>query len=149
MIYHSVFPTWRNIYFYWKGTSVWLQLSLFYVNWPRIGLYNLFLISKFTFQHHLHKIYMAFYLLTWTYFSGFYVNRNILINSQIKRILLLAVTRKSKTKLRITEKNTNGSDFSENEIPDSNSLKPFGFETKTNIDDITSSSSDEQVMQVK
>ena len=83
------------------------------------------------------------------YFSGFYVSRNILINSQIKRILLLAVTRKSKTKLRITEKNTNGSDFSENEIPDSNSLKPFGFETKTNIDDITSSSSDEQVMQVK
>ena len=41
------------------------------------------------------------------------------------------------------ENNTNESDFSENEIPDLNSLKPFEFEPKTNIRDINSSSSDD------
>ena len=39
------------------------------------------------------------------------------------------------------ENNTDESDFSENEIPDLNSLKPFKFEPKTNIGDIISSSS--------
>ena len=37
------------------------------------------------------------------------------------------------------ENNTNESDFSENEIPDLNSLKPFKFEPKSNIEDINSS----------
>ena len=37
------------------------------------------------------------------------------------------------------ENNTDESDFSENEIPDVNSLKPFEFEPKTNIGDINSS----------
>ena len=37
------------------------------------------------------------------------------------------------------ENDTNESDSSENEIPDLNSLKPFGFEPKTNIRDISSS----------
>ena len=37
------------------------------------------------------------------------------------------------------ENNTDESDFSGNEIPDLNSLKPFGFESKTNIRDISSS----------
>ena len=37
------------------------------------------------------------------------------------------------------ENNTDESDFSENEIPDLNSLKPFEFEPKTNIRDINSS----------
>ena len=41
--------------------------------------------------------------------------------------------------------NTDESDFSENEIPDLNFLKPFEFEPKTNIGYITSgSSSDEE-----
>ena len=40
--------------------------------------------------------------------------------------------------------NTTESDFSENKIPDLNSLKPFEFEPKTNIRDINSSSSDEE-----
>ena len=40
------------------------------------------------------------------------------------------------------ESNTDESDFSENEISDLNSLKPFKFETKANIGDIISSSSD-------
>ena len=39
------------------------------------------------------------------------------------------------------ENNTDESDFSENEIPDLNSLKPFEFEPKTNIGDINNSSS--------
>ena len=42
------------------------------------------------------------------------------------------------------ENNTDDSDFSENEIPDLNSLKPFEFEPKTNIGDINSSSSDDE-----
>ena len=39
--------------------------------------------------------------------------------------------------------NTDESDFSENEIPDLNSLTPFEFEPKTNIGDINSSSSND------
>ena len=42
------------------------------------------------------------------------------------------------------ENNSDESDFSENEIPDLNSLKPFKFEPKTNIGDITSRSSDDE-----
>ena len=42
------------------------------------------------------------------------------------------------------ENNSDESDFSENEIPDLNSLKPFEFEPKTNIGDINSSSSDSE-----
>ena len=42
------------------------------------------------------------------------------------------------------ENNNDKSDFSENEIPDLNSLKPFKFEPKTNIGDIISSSSDDE-----
>ena len=42
------------------------------------------------------------------------------------------------------ENNSNESDFSENEIPDLNSLKPFKFEPKTNIGYIISSSSDNE-----
>ena len=69
----------------------------------------------------------------------------------LKRILLLAAIRKNETKLRKTEKNmekvekenTNESDFSENEMLDLNSLKPFEFESKTNRV-INSSSSDNQ-----
>ena len=40
------------------------------------------------------------------------------------------------------ENNSDESDFSENEISDLNSLKPFKFETKAYIGDIISSSSD-------
>ena len=42
------------------------------------------------------------------------------------------------------ENNSDESDFSENEIPDLNSLKPFEFEPKANIGDINSSSSDNE-----
>ena len=42
------------------------------------------------------------------------------------------------------ENNTDESDFSENEILDLNLLKPFGFESETNIRVINSSSNDDQ-----
>ena len=42
------------------------------------------------------------------------------------------------------ENNSDESNFSENEIPDLNYLKPFKFEPKTNIGDINSSSSDDE-----
>ena len=42
------------------------------------------------------------------------------------------------------ENNSNESDFSENEIPELNSLKSFKFEPKTNVGDIISTSSDDE-----
>ena len=42
------------------------------------------------------------------------------------------------------ENNSDKCDFSENEIPDLNPLKPFEFEPKTNIRDSNSSSSDDE-----
>ena len=42
------------------------------------------------------------------------------------------------------EKENNSNDFSENEIPDLNSLKPFEFEPKANIGDINSTSSNDE-----
>ena len=42
------------------------------------------------------------------------------------------------------ENNNDENNFSETEIPDLNSLKPFKFEPKTNIRDINSSSSDDK-----
>ena len=42
------------------------------------------------------------------------------------------------------QNNTDECDFSENEILDLNVLKPFEFESKTNIRVINSSSSDDQ-----
>ena len=49
------------------------------------------------------------------------------------------------------ENNSDESDFSENEIPDLNSLEPFKFKPKTNIGDINSSSSDvrQKVLDIK
>ena len=75
------------------------------------------------------KIYViGFYLLTWVYFNDVNVGRNTVINSQLKRILLLAAASKSETKLREAEKkikkeNTNETTFSESERPDFNSLR--------------------------
>ena len=40
------------------------------------------------------------------------------------------------------ENNTDESDFSENEMPDLDSLEPFEFGPKTNIGDVNSSNSD-------
>ena len=42
------------------------------------------------------------------------------------------------------ENNSDESDFSENEIPDLNSLKPSKFKPKTNIGDINCSSRDDE-----
>ena len=91
---------------------------------------------------------MAFYLLT--YFNDANEGRNILINSQLKRILFMSSNKKKWNKTEKDRKNmekennSDESDFSENEIPDLNSLKPFKFEPKTNIGDINSSSSDDE-----
>ena len=70
---------------------------------------------------------MAFYLLTWTYFNDVNQGKNL----NLKESFLWVTTRKNETKLRKTEKNmekennSDESDFSENEMPDLNSLKPF------------------------
>ena len=76
---------------------------------------------------------MTFYLLIWSYFNDVNVGRNILINSELKRILFMSSDKKNETKLRKTEKmwKKKMTDESENEIPDLNFLKPFEFETKT------------------
>ena len=119
-----------------------------------MGFYNpiyknkLFFLPKLTFHDHLNKIYMAFYLLTWTYFNDVNGGTNILINSQLKRILFMSSDKKKWNKTEKDRKNmekennSDESDFSENEIPDLNSLKPFKFEPKTNWDIVSSSSDD-------
>ena len=73
------------------------------------------------------------------------MGRNILMNSQLKRILFMSSDKKKWNKTEKDRKNmekennTNESDFSENEIPNLNSLEPFEFEPKSNIGDISSS----------
>ena len=111
---------------------------------------NIFSLSKLIFQLHLHKIFKAFYLLTWIYFNDVNVGKNILIDSQLKGILFIS---SEKQKWNKTEKdgkkmekenNTDKSDFIENEILDLNSLKHFEFESKANIGVTNSSSSDDE-----
>ena len=65
-------------------------------------------------------IYMTFYLSTWTYFNDVNGGRNILINSQLKRILFMSSDKKkwNKTekdrKSMQKENNSDESDFSAN-----------------------------------
>ena len=97
---------------------------------------NCFFLTKLTFQHNLHKIYIAFYVLRSTYFSDVNVGRNILMNSLLKRILFISSDKKkwnnTETDRKNMEKenNTDESDFSEKEIPDLNSLNFFWIWTK-------------------
>ena len=75
---------------------------------------------------------MAFYLLRWTYFNDVHGGRNILMNSQLKRILFISSDKKKwskteKKKKMEKENNTDESDFRENKKPDLNSFKPFEF----------------------
>ena len=97
---------------------------------------NCFFLTKLTFQHNLHKIYIAFCVLRSTYFSDVNVGRNILMNSLLKRILFISSDKKkwnnTETDRKNMEKenNTDESDFSEKEIPDLNSLNFFWIWTK-------------------
>ena len=106
---------------------------------------NFFSLPRLTFQHHLHKVHMDFYLLRFTYVNDVNVGRNILMNSQLKRNFFVSSDKKkwNKTekdrKYMENENNTDESDFSENKVPHLNYLKPFEFERKTNIGDINSS----------
>ena len=72
------------------------------------------------------------------------MGRNILINSQCKRILSISNDKRKGNKTEEKQKKnmqkeniTDGSDFSENEIPDLNSLKPFEFEPKKSSKTLT------------
>ena len=72
----------------------------------------------------------AFYLLAWTCFNDVSMGRNILINSQLKSPFSEQWQGKMKQnwereKKHEKENSTDESDFSENEIPHLNSLKPF------------------------
>ena len=49
-------------------------------------------------------IYIAFYLLRGTYFNDVNVGRNILMNSQLKRIHFMSSDKKNEIKLSKTEK---------------------------------------------
>ena len=88
---------------------------------------------------------MPFCLLTWTYFNDINGGKNI----NLKESFLWVATKKwnktEKDRKNIEKENSSDeSDFSENEIPDLNSLKPFKFEPKTNIEDVISSSSGDE-----
>ena len=67
------------------------------------------------------------------------------MNSKLKRIVFMSSDKKKWNKTEKDRKNMkkenniDENDFSENEIPDLNSLKPFEFERKTNMGDINSS----------
>ena len=72
------------------------------------------------------------------------MGRNILINSQRRRILFISNDKRKGNKTEEKQKKnmqkeniTDGSDFSENEIPDLNSLKPFEFEPKKSSKTLT------------
>ena len=121
-----------------------------YFNWSRIGLYEPILksdfFSKLTFQHPFRKLFMAFYN-----------NMNILMMSMCEESIFnwnneitLIKTTKNEIKLKNKKENMekenciNKTGFSENEIPDLKSLKPFEFEPKTNFYDINSSSSNDE-----
>ena len=104
-----------------------------------MGFYNpvyknefLFFLPKLIFHYHLNKIYIAFYLWTWTYFND--VNGSKDLN--LKKSSLWAATKKKMKQNWERQKNlekqndSDESDFSENEILDLNSLRPFKFEPK-------------------
>ena len=109
-----------------------------------------FFLLKLTFQHHLCKIHIAFYLLTWTYFNEINVGRNILINFRLKRIIFISNDKKNWHK---PEKDR--SNMGKKIIPIKlTSVKMryqiyilknlLNFERKTNIGDINVSSSDDE-----
>ena len=85
-----------------KGELYSLYFSSFCVNWPWVGFYNPTYKNEFFFFQNSHltsfarDIYMAFYLLTWTCFNDVIGFRNILINSQLKRILFISSDKKMK-----------------------------------------------------
>ena len=61
---------------------IFLYFVLFGLEWDSVNLFrrmNFFFLPKLTFEHHLHKTYMTFYLLTWTYFNDVNGGRNILM----------------------------------------------------------------------
>ena len=85
----------------------------------------------------------------WICFNDVNVGWNILINSQLKRILFESSGKKKwntweRQKNMGKGDNSDESDFNENEIPDLNSLKPFEFEPKVILGDINSSNSDDE-----
>ena len=65
------------------------------------------------------------------------MGRNVLINSEFEKIIFMSSDKKKwnqtnkDRKNMEKENNTDESDFSENEVPDLNSLKPFESEPKT------------------
>ena len=78
-------------------------------------------------------------LWTWTYFND--VNGSKDLN--LKKSFLWAATKKMKQnwerqKNKEKENDSDESDFSENEIPDLNSLRPFKFEPKEQISEVLS-----------
>ena len=82
---------------------IFLNFALVGLEWDSITLFtkiNFFFLPKLTFQYHLNKIYMAFYLLTWTYFNDVNSSKNL----KLKESFLWVATRKNETKLRKTEK---------------------------------------------
>ena len=92
---------------------------------------------------------MAFYLLTWTYFNDVNVGRNKF--SIEKNPFYWQRQKKMKQNWEKQKKKKKGkikyhqrSDFSENEIPNLNFLKPFKFEPKRNIRDINTRGRDDE-----
>ena len=83
---------------------IFLYFVLIGLEWDSTNLFtkmNFLFLPKLTFQHPFTQdIYMTFCLLTWTYFNDVNQGRNILINSELKRIFFMSRDKKNETKLR-------------------------------------------------
>ena len=89
------------------SNCIFLYFNLIALEQDSITLFkimNFFFILKLTFQHHMQKIYMTFYLLTWTCFNDVNVGKNILINSQLTRFFFAISDKKLKKTKKILKK---------------------------------------------
>ena len=80
-----------------QSNYIFLYFVLIGLEWDSINLFtkmNFFFSKTHISAPFTQDIYMTFYWLTWTYFNDVNGGRNILINSQLKRILFMSSDKK-------------------------------------------------------
>ena len=85
---------------------IFLHFDLIGLEWDSITLFakmNFFSLQNSHFHTICTRYIMAFYLPTRTYFNDVNGGRNILVNSQFKRILFMSSDKKNEEKLRQSE----------------------------------------------
>ena len=87
---------------------IFRYFALIGLEWDSLNLFtkmNFFFSKTHISAPFTQDIYMTFYLLTWTYFNDVNGDRNILINSQLKRILFMSSDKKKWSKTEKGRKN--------------------------------------------